>query len=108
MKVLISGAHGLVGSALTASLEEAGHGVGRLVRSEPQSATDIFWSPEAGALDAFRLEGFDAVVHLAGESVVGRWTAAKKKRILESRVKGTRFLSEAFAKVHAPPRVFLC
>ena len=107
MKVLVSGSHGLIGSALVERLEEAGHAVGRLVRSESKNATDVLWTPEPGALDESRLEGFHAVVHLAGESVVGRWTGAKKKRIAESRVKGTRLLTEAFAKLSSPPRIFL-
>lgn len=109
MKVLLSGSSGLVGSALVPFLTDAGHQVIRLVRSQPRlEGAEIRWDPEAGDIDAAGLKGLDAAVHLAGESIAaGRWTAAKKARILESRVKGTRLLAEALAGLEQPPKVLV-
>jgi uncharacterized protein (TIGR01777 family) len=107
MNILATGSGGLVGSALVRRLTETGHEVGRLVRSAA-GPSEIHWSPEAGQLEAARLEGFDAVVHLAGESIVGRWTEAKKRRILESRVKGTRCLSKALSRLSRRPKALIC
>jgi uncharacterized protein (TIGR01777 family) len=105
VNVLISGATGLLGGALIPELEVGGHRVTRLTRS-PRSADDLGWDPEAGTIDD--LEGTDAVVHLAGESIAeGRWTPEKKRRILESRRKGTRLLSEAIAALATPPSVMV-
>lgn len=110
MNVLVSGATGLIGSALSRELEAGGHRVIRLTRS-PKSADDVRWDPEAGEIEASRLEGTDAVVHLAGESIFGgptdRWTPEKKRRILESRRRGTRLLSETVAALPAPPRAMV-
>jgi uncharacterized protein (TIGR01777 family) len=109
MKFLISGSHGLVGSALTRSLTEDGHEVVRLVRRESAAgAPEIEWHPNLGRIDPKRLEGFDAVIHLAGESIAsGRWSAEKKRTIRESRVKGTTLLSETLAQLSHPPSVFI-
>lgn len=108
MKIAITGASGLIGAALISRLEAQGHRVVRFVRRVPQPG-HIFWDPEKGELEAKSLEGADAVIHLAGETIAGlRWTKAKKRRILESRVKGTRLLAEAIAKMERPPKVFLC
>jgi NAD dependent epimerase/dehydratase family enzyme len=91
MNVLVSGAKGLIGSALIPELEAGGHRVDRLTRS-PRSGEDIRWDPDAGRIEG-DLAGYDAVVHLAGESIAeGRWTSERKRRILESRQKGTRLL----------------
>jgi uncharacterized protein (TIGR01777 family) len=106
MKVLISGATGLIGSALTRELEDGGHSVTRLTRS-PKAQNDVRWDPEAGTTGG-PLEGHDAVVHLAGESIAeGRWTAAKRERIMQSRKRGTRLLAEAVASLPEPPRVLV-
>ena len=109
MKILVSGSHGLVGRALLKSLTTDGHEVVRLVRDQPGAgAREIWWDPSEGRIDAERLEAHDAVVHLAGESIAsGRWTAEKKRSILESRVKGTLLLSESLARLSRPPSVFL-
>ena len=109
MKILISGSHGLVGSALIKSLTANGHEVMRLVRhARAVGAPEIEWQPDKGLIDKEHLEGVDAVVHLAGENIAeGRWTSEKKRAILGSRVKGTALLSETLATLHHPPAVFL-
>jgi uncharacterized protein (TIGR01777 family) len=109
MNILVTGSSGLIGSALTGKLTAAGHDVTRLVRSSGAAEhRQIRWDPAAGELDAESLEGFDAVVHLAGESVAaGRWTAAKKERIRSSRVQGTRLLAQTLGRLSRPPRVLV-
>lgn len=96
MNVLVSGANGLVGSELTAFLTTGGRTVLPMSRSGHFSDT-VRWSPEKGEIEADKLWFCDAIVHLAGESIVGRWTAEKKRRIRDSRVKGTRLLCETLA-----------
>ena len=106
MDVLMSGATGLIGSALTSELEAGGHTVRRLTRT-PRSEGDIGWDPDAGTI-AGDLAGTGAVVHLAGESIAeGRWTQEKKRRILESRREGTRLLAEKVAGLPEPPSVMV-
>ncbi|MGH9557275.1 MAG: TIGR01777 family oxidoreductase [Terriglobales bacterium] len=107
--IAVSGASGFVGSALVASLREQGAIVKRLVRSAPRDPqADILWNP-AAPLDPIALEGLDAVVHLAGESIAGlRWTAGKKARIRESRVLGTRHLATGLAQCAKRPRALVC
>lgn len=107
LKVLVTGSHGLVGSHLIPLLTSQGHQVTRLVRSHP-SPVDILWDPDRGQIERDRLEGFDAVVHLAGDNIAsGRWTAAKKASILASRVQGTRLLCETLAGLKHPPEVII-
>lgn len=102
--VVVSGASGLVGRALVASLEGDGVRVLRLVRRRPSSEAEAAWDPQGGSLDARSLEAADAVIHLAGESIAaGRWTAVRKEGILRSRVDGTRLLSEALARLGPRP-----
>jgi uncharacterized protein (TIGR01777 family) len=106
MNVLISGATGLIGSALTQELERGGHRITRLTRS-PKGPNDVRWDPDTGTIGG-SLEGHDAAVHLAGESIAeGRWTASKKRRIMESRKKGTRLLAESIARLPTPPGVMV-
>jgi uncharacterized protein (TIGR01777 family) len=108
LNVLVSGSTGLIGSALISALANEGHHVVHLTRSG--SAGDdgaVRWDPSAGEIDADRLQEIDAVVHLAGESVQGRWTSAKKARIRNSRVWGTRLLAETLAGLPAPPGVMV-
>jgi uncharacterized protein (TIGR01777 family) len=109
MKVLVSGASGLVGRALLPLLTTNGHEVFRLVRSNPSEANDIPWDPQQGTVHPARLEGIDAVVHLAGENIAGaRWNAAVKERIRSSRVQGTRLLCETLAKLDRKPKTLIC
>jgi len=120
MRVLVSGSTGLVGSALVAALEGAGHSVVRLVRRTPaaneirlDSAQDPPLATSAPRLRSGQApggapDGFDAVVHLAGESIAGRWTAAKKARIRDSRVQGTSTLAAALAQSERRPQVMVC
>lgn len=109
MNILVTGSTGLVGSAVVQFLTTGGHRVLRLVRIAPRNADEIAWNPTAGTIDADKLEGVDAVVHLAGDNIAhGRWSAAKKARIRDSRVLGTRLLSTALAKLNRKPRVFVC
>jgi hypothetical protein len=104
----VSGATGLIGEALTQRLAPDGHDVVPFVRRPARPGEQaIGWDPARGTIDRAALEGFDAVVHLAGENVFGRWTAAKKRRIRESRVTGTRLVSETIAGLERPPRVLL-
>src|SRR5437879_3572902 len=107
MNVLISGSHGLIGSALASLLAGRGHRIVRLVRGLPNSGPDeVGWDPQARTINGRALEGVDAAIHLAGENVArGRWTAAKKARIRESRVESTRLLARTLAGLTRRPRV---
>jgi hypothetical protein len=106
MNVLISGATGLIGSALIPELEAKGHTVTRLSRSQSGTNT-IRWDPSAGTIDG-DLEVTDAVVHLAGESIAqGRWNPDKKRRILDSRVQGTSLIAERISALATPPGVMV-
>jgi uncharacterized protein (TIGR01777 family) len=106
-RILISGASGLIGFALVPSLESHGYEVTRLVRRATQSSNETQWDPTNPILPEI-VSGFDAVIHLSGESITGRWTAGKKTRIRDSRVVSTTNLSEALAKADSPPKTFLC
>jgi uncharacterized protein (TIGR01777 family) len=106
--VVISGAGGLIGSALSASLQAAGHRVLRLRRGGVTDGDVIGWDPDAGRIDAPALEGIDAVVHLAGEGIgEKRWTDEQKRRIRDSRVRGTAVLAAAVATREDKPKVFV-
>jgi uncharacterized protein len=108
MNILVTGASGLIGSALVPFLTAGGHRVTRLVRSHPRPGEmAVRWDPAAGALETTALEGSDAVVHLAGENIAERWSAEKKTRIRDSRVRGTRLLSEALVQLATPPKVLV-
>src|SRR5712671_5725264 len=111
MNILVSGSTGLVGTALIPALTAAGHEVIRLVRvkSRTPSKEIIGWDPAAHYIDAAGLEGLDAIVHLAGEPIAsGRWNPAKKARIRDSRVQGTRLLCETLSHVARPPATLIC
>lgn len=109
MRIVVSGSTGLIGSALVQALEKDGHEVVRLVRrrSDEDDGT-AWWDPAAGAIETSGLEGADAVVHLAGENIgTGRWSAERKRRIRDSRVDGTRLLSETLADLEDKPAALI-
>ncbi len=110
LRVAVTGATGLVGSALTALLTTGGHRVIRLVRSTSDGhGSTALWDPYKGLLEPEKLEDIDAVVHLAGEGIAdGRWTERKKERIRASRVEGTANLVRSLMQLERPPQVFLC
>src|SRR5437764_1461328 len=100
MEILISGASGLVGSKLSPTLISSGHHVRHLVRLKSKvSGADIVWDPAADTMDTVGLRGVQAVIHLAGENIAGRWTAAKKAAIRDSRVRGTRIVAEGISRL---------
>lgn len=108
LRFAITGATGLIGHELVATLGGGGHRVDRLVRGDPApGSTDIRWDPARGRIDAAALEGVDVVVHLAGESVFGRWSKRKKEAILRSRVDGTALLARTLAGLARKPRVLI-
>lgn len=108
MDVAITGSSGLVGTALTTSLRQAGHTVRPVVRRDGGGPGSVRWDPEAGTIDTAALAGVDAVVHLAGEGVAAkRWSDQQKARILDSRVRGTTVLAEALAGLDPAPQALL-
>jgi uncharacterized protein (TIGR01777 family) len=113
MKVIVTGSTGLVGRALVRSLLSDGHEVTRLVRGGAQEfrapgTKAVQWEPDKGVAGAQELEGHDAAVHLAGEAIAGgRWDEEKKRRIRESRVKGTRLLAETLAALDEKPKALV-
>jgi uncharacterized protein (TIGR01777 family) len=108
MRVLVTGSNGLIGGALMKALRSRGDDVFRLVRDASSGRDCIAWDPEKGVIDAAKLEGADALVHLAGENIAGgRWTQALKKRILQSRVQGTALIAETLARLERRPKVLV-
>ena len=108
MRILMTGATGLIGSALIPVLTAEGHTVVRLVRRRSRNDSDILWNPAAGTINLPDLENFDAAIHLAGESIAsGRWTAARKEKIMRSRIDGTRLFAESLARLQQPPQVLV-
>jgi uncharacterized protein len=106
MRILVSGASGLIGSAVCRRLRDRGDDVERLVRG---GGDGVLWDPKTGRFDSPAAEGADAVVHLAGERVLsGRWTEERKAEIRYSRIAGTRLLAEGLARLERPPRVMVC
>lgn len=110
MRVAVTGASGLIGSALAGSLRADGHQVVRLVRSpaQAQAPDAVAWDPMAGTIDRAGLEGLDGVVHLAGAGVGDkRWTEARKQEVLDSRTRGTGLLAQTLTELDAPPPVLV-
>ncbi|MGD0270742.1 MAG: TIGR01777 family oxidoreductase [Candidatus Sulfotelmatobacter sp.] len=111
LRILVSGVSGPIGAALLPSLKSSGWSVVRMVRGTPAGGSNgngqIAWDPAVGIAPE-AVSGFDAVIHLAGESIFGRWTDAKKQKIRESRVAGTLNLASALARAEEKPKVFVC
>lgn len=110
MRVAVTGSSGMVGRALLEALRRRGDEVVRVVRSFRGVAARervIVWHPQKGQIEAAKLEGMDAVVHLAGESIAGVWTPRKKREIRESRVQGTTLLARALAERREKPAVLI-
>ncbi len=110
MKILLTGSSGFVGSAVYTRLREQGERVIRLVRRPPGlNQNQILWDPGSRRLDPASLQGVNAAIHLAGDPIAhGRWNPQKKRRIRDSRVLGTRLLSETLARLTPPPQVLVC
>jgi uncharacterized protein len=110
LKILISGASGLVATHLIPTLKAKGHSVFKLVRKTAKLSDEIQWDAEKGFAESeqAKLEKFDAVIHLAGDNIAeGSWTAEKKKRLRDSRVIGTRVLVDALKNTQSPPKIFI-
>ncbi|MPY80709.1 MAG: TIGR01777 family protein [Actinophytocola sp.] len=102
MRIAVAGSTGFIGSALVPELASAGHDVRRLVRREPTAGNEYVWDPPAGTIDDNALDGVDAVVNLCGSSLIGRWSAAHKQAIRDSRIEPTEVLAEAVARQGVP------
>lgn len=108
VKIAITGASGFIASSLIPSLIASGHEVHPMVRSQQKStAGTIFWNPDTAYVNTPELEGINVVIHLAGEPIVGRWTPTKKESIRNSRVRGTRLISEALCQLRKPPELLI-
>jgi hypothetical protein len=103
MKIAVSGASGLIGTALVPVLEAAGHRVVRLVRRESTGPGEVAWSPADGTIDTAALDGVDAFVNLSGATIGRRWTERRKAEILESRVASTGLLARTAAELDPRP-----
>jgi uncharacterized protein len=108
MRVAVTGSTGLIGTALTAALADAGHEVVRVVRGDARDAGTVRWDPQAGTIDAAGLAGIDAVVHLAGAGIADhRWTDAYKRELVDSRVLGTGLMARTLAALDPRPAVLI-
>ena len=110
MKILISGSSGLIGSALVPFLADFGYHITAILRKKPKkaSSSDIVWDLEEQKITQGSLEGFDVVIHLAGEQISsGRWTAERKKLIYESRIGSTKLLVKELRRLKQPPKLFI-
>lgn len=113
MKIAVTGATGLIGTALVEHLERAGHDVRRVVRDRDQAGksshgSEIAWAPAEGVIDADAFDGLDAVVHLAGAGIGDkRWTEDYKRTLRESRIDGTTLVARTIADSSRPPRVLI-
>ena len=109
MKVLVTGATGLVGSELVPFLTKQGHDVFRLTHSKPREAHDIVWDPSHNQLPKSRIEGTEVVVHLAGENIAGkRWNPKVKESLRRSRIDGTKLLCETIGQLQVLPKTLIC
>jgi uncharacterized protein (TIGR01777 family) len=107
VKVVVGGASGGIGTPLVSALRAHGHDVVQLVRREPSSGDELRWNPAAGELDAATLQGSEAILNLSGENLGQRWTEARKREILDSRVRATTLLAQTAAVLEPRPNVFV-
>ncbi len=108
MRIIIAGASGLIGTALSSALRSAGHDVGTLVRRPPASPAEFQWDPAEGSIDDTALKGADAVINLSGAGIGDRpWTRARINELRSSRLGATRTLTAAMGRLDTPPAVFL-
>lgn len=109
MKILVTGSTGLIGRALISLLATKGQTIVRMTRTRPrEERSAVYWNPSQGMIDSASIEGIDAAVHLAGENIgAKRWTKQRKAEIRDSRLMGTRLLSETLAKLRCPPKVMV-
>jgi uncharacterized protein (TIGR01777 family) len=109
MRILISGSHGFIGSAVHKSLEQGGDQLLRLIRQTQIAHSDeVFWNLPDNFIDHSKLKNVDAVIHLAGENLFGRWNEKKKQAIHDSRIKSTAFLAQTLAAKEHKPKVLIC
>lgn len=109
MKILISGSHGFIGSSVFNHFQQQGHELLRLIRpTQVAHSGEVFWEPINEFIHQDKLRGVEAVIHLAGENLFGRWNEKKKQAIRDSRVEGTSFLCKSLAAMTEKPRVLLC
>jgi uncharacterized protein len=108
MRIAVTGASGLIGSALVPALKAADHDVLTLVRKPPTGDGEVGWDPQAGTIDETGLDDVEAIVHLAGFNLGSRWTDARKRLILDSRVTGTRLVAETAARLSPRPATLVC
>lgn len=106
MRILIAGATGFIGSALSSFLSAHGHSITKLVRKKA-SKDEIKWDPVKGRLESSQLENFDAFINLAGENISSRWTEKRKRAILDSRIHSTKTLVQAISRLKSPPKTFI-
>lgn len=108
MKVLIAGSSGLLGTAISSALAATGCQIYKLKRNETgENASEIFWDPSKGILDPLSIEGFDVIINLAGDNILGRWTPEKKRLLLDSRISSTNLLVNTISKLNFPPELFI-
>lgn len=113
MNIIISGGSGLIGHALVSSLRKDGHNVKSITRKKNESSENIFWDIDKSIIEVEKLENADVIIHLAGENISGdnpiqgRWTKERKEKILNSRVNGSKLISETILKLKNPPKVFI-
>lgn len=109
MKILISGSHGFIGSKVHQSLSQKQHQLLRLIRlTQIAHSDEVFWNPAEHFIERGKLDGTDAVIHLAGENIFGRWNEKKKQAIYDSRVKSTAFLAQTLTEMDPKPKVLIC
>jgi uncharacterized protein len=106
MRIAVTGSSGLIGTAVVRALSQRGDDVVRIVRPV-SNAKGVFWDPNSGQIDRDGLEGIDAVIHLAGAQILGLWTRSRKRRILESRVKGTSLMAKTVAELKRRPAALI-